>query len=51
VSLLEWPILLTRGFFSLLWLPVVIRTLIIILLGYESGRMALGSQRLGKRGS
>lgn len=45
VSLLEWPIFLTRGLFGLLWLPIVIRTLLIILLGYESSRMAFGLRR------
>jgi len=41
VSLLEWPILLSRGRFDLLWLPVVIRTLLILLLGIECGRTVL----------
>jgi hypothetical protein len=43
VSLLEWPILLSRGFFSMLWLPIGIRTLLILLLGWECARMAIRS--------
>jgi hypothetical protein len=34
VSLLEWPVLLSRGRFDLLWLPVVIRTLLLVVLAY-----------------
>jgi hypothetical protein len=45
VSLLEWPILLSRGRFDLLWLPVVIRTLLILLLGIECGRTVLRDWR------
>jgi hypothetical protein len=29
VSLLEWPVLLSRGLFDLLWAPVVLRTLLL----------------------
>ena len=35
VALLEWPILLSRGRFDLLALPVLLRTLIMILLAFE----------------
>jgi len=35
VALLEWPILLSRGRFDLLALPVLLRTLIMILLAIE----------------
>jgi hypothetical protein len=41
VSLLEWPILLSRGLFSMLWLPIVVRTILILLLGWECARMAI----------
>ena len=44
VALLEWPILLSRGRFDLLWLPVVVRSLLLVLLGYESSRAALRSK-------
>jgi hypothetical protein len=32
ISLLEWPVLLTRGRFDLLWIPVILRTSVILLL-------------------
>ncbi len=32
ISLLEWPVLLTRGRFDLLWVPVILRTCVILLL-------------------
>jgi hypothetical protein len=32
ISLLEWPVLLTRGRFDLLWIPVILRTFVILLL-------------------
>lgn len=32
ISLLEWPVLLSRGRFDLLWIPIVIRTALILLL-------------------
>ncbi len=32
VSLLEWPLLLSRGRFDLLWVPIVIRTALLVLL-------------------
>jgi hypothetical protein len=35
VALLEWPILLSRGRFDLLALPVLLRTIIMILLAIE----------------
>jgi hypothetical protein len=35
VALLEWPILLSRGRFDLLALPVLLRTVIMILLAFE----------------
>ncbi len=41
VALLEWPILLSRGRFDLMWLPIVIRTLLIVMLGFDCGRIAL----------
>lgn len=40
VTLLEWPILLSRGRFDLLALPVLIRTLLIILLAFELWKVA-----------
>jgi hypothetical protein len=32
ISILEWPVLLTRGRFDLLWIPVILRTSVILLL-------------------
>ncbi|MBE0697685.1 MAG: hypothetical protein IH586_12255, partial [Anaerolineaceae bacterium] len=32
VNLLEWPVLLSRGYFSLLWIPIVMRTLVLVIL-------------------
>lgn len=31
VSLLEWPIILSRGLFDLLWLPIFVRTVVLVL--------------------
>ena len=47
VSLLEWPILLSRGRFDLLWLPVVIRTMLLFLLAVTFGRIVLSRQEEG----
>jgi hypothetical protein len=41
ISLLEWPILLSRGRFDLLWLPVVVRSLLLVMISIEAGRLAL----------
>jgi hypothetical protein len=32
VNLLEWPVLLSRGMFAYLWLPILVRTLLLVLL-------------------
>ncbi|NIS79400.1 MAG: DUF2029 domain-containing protein [Anaerolineales bacterium] len=50
VSLLEWPILLSRGRFDLLWAPVILRTLILLVLSLEFGRTALKPLGLRVRG-
>lgn len=42
VALLEWPILLSRGRFDLLALPVLLRTLLMILLAVEFWRVSRG---------
>jgi len=34
INLLEWPVLLSRGYQTGLWLTVITRTLLLILLGY-----------------
>jgi hypothetical protein len=34
VNLLEWPVLLSRGFFTGLWLTIPLRTLLLLVLGY-----------------
>jgi hypothetical protein len=33
INLLEWPVLLSRGMFNDLWIPILVRTLLLILLG------------------
>jgi hypothetical protein len=38
ISLLEWPILLSRGRFDVLWLPVLLRTLLFLFLLVRLGR-------------
>jgi hypothetical protein len=43
VSLMEWPVLLSRGRFDLLWLPVVIRTFLLIVLGIVFTGITLGT--------
>ena len=40
VTLLEWPILLSRGRFDLLAFPVLLRTVLMILLAFELWRVA-----------
>ncbi|MGD8759146.1 MAG: glycosyltransferase family 87 protein [Anaerolineales bacterium] len=39
VSLMEWPVLLSRNRFDLLWLPVILRTLLLLVIAIEAGRM------------
>ena len=43
ISVLEWPILLSRGMFDLMWVPVMLRTFIIILIFVEMARIAISS--------
>ena len=43
ISVLEWPILLSRGMFDLMWIPVMLRTFIIILVFIEMARKAISS--------
>jgi hypothetical protein len=43
ISILEWPILLSRGMFELMWVPVMLRTFIIILVFVEMARIAISS--------
>jgi hypothetical protein len=43
ITLLEWPILLSRGRFDLLWLPVLLRTGLFILLVIRLGS-SIGSE-------
>lgn len=43
ISILEWPILLSRGLFDLMWIPVMLRTFIIILVFFEMARIAISS--------
>jgi hypothetical protein len=40
IAVLEWPVLLSRGRFDLLWVTVTIRTLVLILLAADAWRGA-----------
>jgi hypothetical protein len=37
ITLLEWPVLLSRGRFDLLWLPIIVRTLLLVMVAVDSG--------------
>ncbi len=43
VSLLEWPLLLSRGFFNLQWAPILIRTVLLLVAGFEFARLMMGA--------
>ncbi len=49
ISILEWPVLLSRGRFDLLWLPILTRSAILLLLSLEFSRLALWYPGLGLR--
>jgi hypothetical protein len=52
ISLVEWPLLITRGLFDLLWIPVVIRTALTLLLAFILAREILrGSDAARHRGA
>jgi hypothetical protein len=52
ISLVEWPLLITRGLFDLLWIPVVIRTALVVLLAFVLAReIAGGSEAAQQRGA
>jgi hypothetical protein len=40
VAILEWPVLLSRGRFDLLWVTVAVRTLVLIVLAVDGWRLA-----------
>ncbi len=40
VAILEWPVLLSRGRFDLLWLTVILRTAVMVLLAVNAWRAA-----------
>lgn len=40
VAILEWPVLLSRGRFDLLWVTVVVRTMVLVLLAVDAWRTA-----------
>ena len=48
-SLIEWPLLLSRGRFDLLWVTVPLRTVVLLLTTYELARLILRA-RLDVRG-
>lgn len=40
-SLLEWPVLLSRGLFQFLWVPIVLRTLVLVVLCYAWAKISI----------
>jgi hypothetical protein len=40
VAILEWPVLLSRGRFDLLWVTVALRTMILVVLAVDAWRVA-----------
>jgi hypothetical protein len=44
VAILEWPVLLSRGRFDLLWVTVVVRTTLLILLAVNAWAIACREQ-------
>jgi hypothetical protein len=40
IAILEWPVLLSRGRFDLLWLTVILRTSVMVLLAIDAWRVA-----------
>ncbi len=42
VAILEWPVLLSRGRFDLLWVTVALRTIVLIVLVADAWRTARG---------
>jgi hypothetical protein len=41
VAILEWPVLLSRGRFDLLWLTVILRTAVMVVLAAAAWKAAL----------
>ena len=48
VALLEWPVLLSRGRFDLLWLPVILRTALLVVLAVALAGRTLHLTRHGR---
>lgn len=44
VNLLEWPVLLSRGYFWGLWLTIPLRTVLLIIFSFTSARYLLSSR-------
>lgn len=44
LALLEWPLLLSRGFFHLQWAPVLLRTTVLIILAVEFASRSMGAE-------
>ncbi len=42
-SLLEWPLLLSRCRFDIIWRPIIIRTFLLVLLAAEFAKLAIGN--------
>ena len=42
VAILEWPVLLSRGRFDLLWVTVAVRTLVMVVLAVDAWRITRG---------
>jgi len=47
-SLAEWPLLLSRGRFDLLWITVPLRTIVLLLLTYVLAKMILNPESASK---
>jgi hypothetical protein len=45
VNLLEWPVLLSRGYFSFLWITIVFRTLVLAILGLAWGEIIFSRRK------
>ncbi len=42
IAILEWPVLLSRGRFDLLWVTVAVRTLVMVVLAVDAWRITRG---------
>jgi hypothetical protein len=47
VNLLEWPVLLSRGYFSSLWITIIIRTFLLVLLAISFWQSIRNARSVG----